>query len=146
MNKIENITKEYLFIEMYRFNKLFSEMIEERCKLYNINQVQLYILGLTLCSNKTVSDLAKDLKLTKSAISQAICGLMIKRLIIRKQNPNDRKMFYIVPTDSAQKITTAILGDCSEKYTQIEQSMGKENLNIFVELLFKFNQVINDVV
>ena len=142
--KVENITKENLFIEMYRFNKIFNEIIEKSCKQYGINQVQLYILGLAIGANKTTSDLAKDLNLTKSAISQAICGLMIKRLVARRQSIEDKKMFYIVPTPMAEKLTNEILSACRKKHEKIEEIMGKENLKDFVELLNKFNQCAID--
>lgn len=145
MNIYKDLTNKHLFIEIYRNSKIFNEIVDKICKQYGINQVQLYIIGLSLCEEKTVSIIAQDLNLTKSAVSQAIVGLIIKRLVIKRPSLENKKVFYVVPTKNAEAIKKQILSVCSEKYETIERNMGRENLNLFVELLYKFNQTLDEV-
>lgn len=146
MENKEVLTHLQLFIEIFRSSKAFNQVVENICKQYGINQVQLYIIGLSLCSKKTVSTIAQDLNLTKSAVSQAIVGLIIKRLVVKRPSLENKKVFYIIPTENAESIKQRILSITADKYIMIENNMGKENLDLFVELLNKFNQTVEELV
>lgn len=145
MESYKNLDDKHLFIEIYRSSNKFNELVETICKNYGISLVQLYIIGLSLCSKSTVSSIAKILNLTKSAVSQAIVGLIIKKLVIKTPNLENKKIFYIMPTKKAESIKKDVLAICHDKYVKIIDNMGRENLNLLVNLLHKFNQTINDV-
>ncbi|MFR7880783.1 MAG: MarR family transcriptional regulator [Christensenellales bacterium] len=82
-----------LFIQLYINNKLFIDFIENICKKHNINHLQLYIIILSSYEKMNVSTLSDTLNITKSAISQAIVGLSIRRLIVKVQSKEDKRYF-----------------------------------------------------
>ena len=123
-----------LFIQLYINNKLFIDLIENICKKHNINHLQLYIIILSSYE-----------KITKSAISQAIVGLSIRRLIVKVQSKEDKKVFYITPTNKAEKMKREIVSLCEDKYQIFEEKMGKEDMMMFIDLIVKFNNILEEL-
>ena len=122
-----------LFIQLYINNKLFIEFIEKLSKKYNINHLQLYIIVLSSYDKMNVSTLSETLNITKSAVSQALVGLSIKRLIIKKQSKEDKKIFYITPTKKAEKIKNEIADSFLYKYQLFEEKLGKDDMAKFIK-------------
>ncbi len=134
-----------LFIQLYINNKLFIEFIEKLSKKYNINHLQLYIIVLSSYDKMNVSTLSETLNITKSAVSQALVGLSIKRLIIKKQSKEDKKIFYITPTKKAEKIKNEIADSFLYKYQLFEEKLGKDDMAKFIELIVKFNNILEEL-
>ncbi|CDC70551.1 MAG TPA: hypothetical protein DCR62_00905 [Acholeplasmatales bacterium] len=134
-----------LFIQLYINNKLFIDLIENICKKHNINHLQLYIIILSSYEKMNVSTLSDTLNITKSAISQAIVGLSIRRLIVKVQSKEDKKVFYITPTNKAEKMKREIVSLCEDKYQIFEEKMGKEDMMMFIDLIVKFNNILEEL-
>lgn len=139
------LSKDKLFIQTYKSNKLFNDIVDKICKQYGINQVQLYILILSFRSEYTVTTLSQTLNLSRSAVSQALVGLLLRRLITKEPAQDNKKVFYIKPTKTASEIKDKVLKMCNFKYEIIEQKMTKEELDNFVNLLVKFNNILEEV-
>ena len=89
--------KESLFIGIKKTYNLVIEIMSFYAKKYNINHIQLSILLLSCEKDVNVSILANTLDITKSAVSQAITGLMIKRLVFKQNDSENKKVYYRTP-------------------------------------------------
>ena len=98
-----------------------------------------------LASNKdvTVSTLANTLDITKSAVSQAITTLLVKRLVTRQVDLEDKKIYYIRPTKKALDIKDDIYKCNEEKYQQLLEEMTIEEIIQMDSLIKKFNSILN---
>jgi DNA-binding MarR family transcriptional regulator len=59
----------------------------------------------------SVSSIAKDSRTTRSAVSRAVDGLVHKGLVVRKQDPNDRRNIPLVLTLEGDRIMEAIFNE-----------------------------------
>lgn len=92
-----------------------------------------------------VSDIGSDLGVTNSAASQMLERLVQLKLIIRSEDPSDRRVKKIVLTDKGRQILKEgnlanrnWLEDLARKMTPQEQDQVKKSLVILIE---KANQV-----
>lgn len=138
--------KKTLLIELFRENKSLCNLIEQYSQEYGINHIQLFILILSLEDKMNVSNLAIILNITKSAVSQALVGLVLKRLIIKKFDDDNKKIFYIDLTNKGKKITNELLTRYYDLKKQVINKLGNDEFNTFVSLLDRFNQVVNEVI
>lgn len=135
-----------LLIELYKENKYLCELIERHSHKYGINHVQLYILILASTEKKNVSNIATCLNISKSAVSQALVGLLLKRFIVKKYEDNNKKSFYIELTPKGNEVKDNIMDICLDLHRKIKEGVGEEDLNIFVTLLTKVNMTIEKIV
>ena len=134
--------KEHLFVEIKKSYNLVIEIMKHHAKKYNINHIQLSIILLACTKDVNVSMLANTLDITKSAVSQAITGLLMKRLVIRQNNPDDKKVYYIKPTQKAIDIKKDIYNINEAKYQQLLNKISIEEIIQMNNLIHKFNSVI----
>ena len=132
------------FIQFYRSNKLLTDSIETFCRSYNINHIQLYIIVLSSCKKMNVSMLAETLGVSKSAISQAITGLMLRRIVTKRLSKEDRKIYFIKPTVKGEKIKEEILNLCEVQYFTLRDKMA-EDMDEFIRLIVKLNKIIEEM-
>lgn len=135
-----------LLIELYKENKYLCELIERHSHTYGINHVQLYILILASSDKRNVSNIATCLNISKSAVSQALVGLLLKRFIVKKYEDNNKKSFYIELTPKGNEVKDNIMDICLDLHHKIKEGVGEEDLNIFVTLLTKVNMTIEKIV
>ncbi len=138
--------KDQLWIELYRENKTICELIENRSQQYGINHVQLYILILSLENKMTVSSLASKLNISKSAVSQALVGLVLKRFVTKIYEEDSKKVFYIGLTKKGKVVTNNLMNEYLKMHEIIIKKMGQDNLSILVEMLEKFNDTIKEII
>lgn len=134
-----------LFLQMYRNHQMFSNSMEKMCNRYNINHIQLYILLLSMEEKTTVTTLAQELKTSRSAISQAILCLLMKRLIIKEFLPDNKKVFYIVPTPFAIKILQKLKNECDETYKLLYEIVGEYDMRELERLFIKLNDAFHTI-
>ena len=58
-------------IQIYKMNKYIEEITSKACHQLKINHLELMIIGLSSIDKMNVSKLSQELKVSKSAISQA---------------------------------------------------------------------------
>ncbi len=138
--------KDQLWIELYRENKTICELIENRSQQYGINHVQLYILILSLENKMTVSSLASKLNISKSAVSQALVGLVLKRFVTKIYEEDSKKVFYIGLTKKGKAVTNNLMNEYLKMHEIIIKKMGQDNLSILVDMLEKFNDIIKEII
>lgn len=142
LQNIVNIELEQFAIELFKSSSLLSDLIKNVCQEYGISNVQLYIIMITSYQKMNVSMIAKILNITKSAISQALTGLLIHRIVTKKPSKDDRKIFYIIPTPKGITIRSKVLTTFEVQYNLLKEKMGSDDLNNLINLLIKFNTVL----
>lgn len=135
--------KEHLFVKIKKSYNIITELMQKHAKKYGINHIQLSIILLASNSVVNVSTLAATLDITKSAVSQAITSLLVKRLVTRQVDLDDKKIYYIKPTKKALDIKDDIYKCNEEKYQQLLEEMTIEEIIQMDSLIKKFNSILN---
>ena len=134
---------EHLFVKIKKSYNIIIELMQKHAKKYGINHIQLSIILLASNSEVNVSTLAATLDITKSAVSQAITSLLVKRLVTRQVDLDDKKIYYIKPTKKALDIKDDIYKCNEEKYQQLLEEMTIEEIIQMDSLIKKFNSILN---
>ncbi len=135
-----DISAENFFIQIYKSNSLLTDILKNICKKYDINNLQLYIIVISSYKPINVSMLAEILNITKSAVSQALVNLFIRRIVVKKPCEEDRKIYFIKTTAKGTKIKNAIMQYCTEKYQKMLAEIGEDEMTKFIELSTKLNK------
>ncbi len=140
------LEKASLFMEIYEVNKMFTEFMNKVNTRYKINYIQLLIL-IYSCEDKemNVTALSQKLKLSRSAVSQALVCLQIKKLVTRVQSVGNRKVFYVNPTTKARNIVKEFSSYYEEFYEKLISVLGEENLNDLASSLNTFNNTLMEL-
>lgn len=91
-----------------------------------------------------VTEIASDLHMSKSAVSQLIAKLEKKGLVKRKLNLLDKKINYIVVSKKAITIYDKTKEDAKEIILSVVNKMGEKDSIELCKLLDKLSVVIND--
>lgn len=129
-------------IRFFKMNKHLQEITSKACKRMKISHVELMIIVLASEKEVNVSQLSIELGITKSAVSQAIVALQIKKLINKVPVPDNKKSFYIKPTQKANELENEILGAHFDKFLQIKEELGEEKFLMFFSLTEEINKII----
>ena len=135
--------KEHLFVKIKKSYNIVTELMQKHGKKYGINHIQLSIILLASNKDVTVSTLANTLDITKSAVSQAITSLLVKRLVTRQVDLEDKKIYYIRPTKKALDIKDDIYKCNEEKYQELLKEMTMDEIIQMDSLINKFNSILN---
>ena len=134
--------KENLFITIKKTYNSLIEIMTYYAKKNNINHIQLSILLLACTKDVNVSILSNTLDITKSAVSQAITGLIIKKLVIKQNDINNKKVCYIRPTQKGLDIKNNIFGINDTKYKDLLNKMSIDEIIQMNILICKFNSIL----
>ena len=135
--------KEHLFVKIKKSYIIIIDIMKKHAKKYGINYIQLSILLLACNKDSTVSSLASTLDITKSAVSQALTGLLMKRLVTRQVDQEDKKIYYIRPTKRAIEIKEDVYNSNEEKYNKLLKEMPIEEIIQMDALINKFNLILS---
>lgn len=126
-------------MDIDEFNTIRNSEIGE--KLSYINIVHLYIIGHY--EKITVSDLAKKLNLSKSAVTQKVNELEQLGMIVKTQSSEDKRVYYI-------SLSENIMESCNEPKMKtvieaVEKHFSKEKKEVFEEILnFMTHYILED--
>lgn len=106
---------------------------------YNgISAIQYNIVEFVYRGNAVKSvDLAAKFSVTQSAISRQIKLLLEKELIIQKQDPSDRRIFYLNVTEKGKSLVTDSENIRKTMSDKISRILSEEELASFSSLLQK---------
>lgn len=135
--------KEHLFVKIKKTYNIIIDIMKSHAKKYGINHIQLSIILLACDKDVTVSTLATTLDITKSAVSQAITGLLMKRLVTRQVDQEDKKIYYIRPTKKSFEIKEDVYKSNEEKYNKLLEEMSLEEIIQMDALINKFNSILS---
>ncbi len=130
-------------IQIYKMNKYIEEITSKACHQLKINHLELMIIGLSSIDKMNVSKLSQELKVSKSAISQALVCLQLKRLITRQQVEENKKSFIIVPTEKAIQVCKDIFKVHKEQAKLLKEEIGDEKYQAFFSTIKQINTILN---
>lgn len=131
-------------IQIYKMSKHVEEITSKACHQLKISHLELLILGLSSVEKMNVSKLSQELKVSKSAISQAIVCLQIKRLITKQQVEDNKKSFNVIPTPKAIQVCEEIFKAHHEKKMLLKEELGEERFQMLFSTIKQVNKILND--
>lgn len=129
-----------------RISEVLKSLLWEKAKVYKISPMQIQILLFVsnhhqdLCN---VSSLAKEFRLTKATISDAVRVLLDKKMLQKDFSPIDKRRFDLLITDKGAKITSDLADYSIPLRDSLAHLSEKELANLFEtisKLIFQLNQ------
>ncbi|MBQ6512132.1 MarR family winged helix-turn-helix transcriptional regulator [Methanobrevibacter sp.] len=116
----------YFADTLFVFHKNHKDFLNHELAKYNISLIQASCI-IKIYGNKGISqkDLAKDLYLTKGAITKAITKLESNGYIAREKSPEDKRYFVLNLTEQGEKLIP-IMGEINEKW---ENELGLSDID-----------------
>ena len=86
--------------------------------------------------------LAEMLKVSKPMITAHITSLENKGYITKSPSPQDKRAYYILPTEKAQALVKKAKVDLTHKLDWLINGLGQDDFNALVELADKANKIM----
>ena len=86
--------------------------------------------------------LAKLLSVSKPMITAHLTTLLKKGYIEKKQSSDDKRVFYIMPTNKALELVKSAKADLNQHLEQLLHEMGESEFNDLVKLAEKANSIL----
>ncbi len=96
--------------------------------------------------NKIISsELARRLNVTRSAVSQLVTKLENRGIVKRTASPTDRKIFYVVLTESSLSVFQQQCEEANKLINRVVEEFGKEKADQLISLCEEFADVFEKV-
>lgn len=89
--------------------------------------------------------IAELLEVSKPMITNHITVLENKGYIIREYSKEDKRSFYVIPTEKAKELVKVTEKKMSKYLKQIENSLGKENFEKLLQMLTDTNKILKNI-
>ena len=86
--------------------------------------------------------LAEMLGVSKPMITAHIVSLENKGYIVKSPSPQDKRAYYVFPTEKARGLVEQAKADLNCKLDVLEKGLGKDNFLTLVDLAEKANQIM----
>ena len=106
--------------------------------------MQLSIIFLSINNDMTVSSLAQALDVSKSAISQSLIKLYIKKYVTKKNIDGNKKVFYLTILPRGKEVHQDLLQMIKEKEFKINEQLGNEKLTTLKQLMHEYIQALKE--
>ena len=136
--------KTSIFIELIQATRTMRRIINKYCKKYGLNLMQLSIIFLSINNDMTVSSLAQTLDVSKSAISQSLIKLYIKKYVTKKNIDGNKKVFYLTILPRGKEVHQDLLQMIREKEFKINEQLGNEKLTTLNQLMYEYIQALKE--
>lgn len=136
--------KNSIFIELIQATRTMRRIINKYCKKYGLNLMQLSIIFLAINNDMTVSSLAQALDVSKSAISQSLIKLYIKKYVTKKNIDGNKKVFYLTILPRGKEVHQDLLQMINEKEFKINEQLGNEKLATLKQLMNEYIQALKE--
>ena len=91
------------------------------------------------------SELARRLNITRSAVSQIVSKLEKRGVVNREASPTDRKIFYVVLSESSLNIFKHQCEEANKLIKKVVEAFGKEKTDRLISLYEEFAAAFNQV-
>lgn len=112
---------------------------------FNMNDYY-YLTVIGQLGNPNLGDVAKELKLTKPAITAMVQRLIKKGLIEKRQSPDDKRVFHIALTEKGLKIVqgdNALYSDLANEFISILDEKQLSDIDCLLTVLINRIKNIN---
>lgn len=117
----------------FRFEDLprqLRRIIDEALAGHDLSRTQWRLLAYTLREEGlTQTELARLLEVERASAGLAIDALEKKGLVARRQHPDDRRVWRIVPTDAARQLIGELRDMVDEVYAQLFDGFSESELS-----------------
>lgn len=86
--------------------------------------------------------LAELLGVSKPMITAHLTVLAKKGYITKEQSPEDKRIFYIIPTDKALELVATTKAELKSQLDQLMEKMGRDKFDSLVDLIKIANKII----
>ena len=86
--------------------------------------------------------LANMLKVSKPMITAHITSLENKGYIVKSPSPQDRRAYYILPTEKAKALVAKAKADLKHNLDWLTDGLGQDDFNALVALADKANRIM----
>lgn len=125
---------------------IFSKNYMEQKKGLPIRPSEMGVLNIiteTLGPHTPVM-LAEMLEVSKPMITAHLTSLVNKGYVIKKPSSEDKRVYYIIPTQKAEALVASAKKDLDGRLKQLEDMMGQEKFDAFVKLAGEANSIMGE--
>lgn len=123
---------------------LFSKNYMELKKDLPIRPSEMGVLNILAATPgpHTSVLLAELLGVSKPMITAHLTALAEKGYVTRVRSEEDRRVYFILPTEKARTLVEQASVDMARQLTALAKEMGQEDFDTFVRLAQKANQIL----
>lgn len=88
--------------------------------------------------------IAELLEVTKPMVANHLSVLEEKGYIYKEYSKNDKRSFYIIPTDKAKKLVAETESKLNEKLINLEEKLGSERFDELIKTLEEAKSYLKD--
>lgn len=134
------------YLELIRkialFRKKYHTYIAEAIKELNISSSEFSYLKELIHNDGVIQDtIVKNTCVDKAAASRFIKSLEEKNIITRKKNELDKRSINVFLTEKGKSLAPLIDKIMQDWYSNLEKSMGEDDLHTLNELLGNLNDI-----
>ncbi len=89
------------------------------------------------------SEIARRLNITRSAVSQLVTKLEKRGIVKRMASPTDRKIFYVVLSESSLAVFKRQCDEVNELINRVVEEFGQDKIDRLIELSEAFAALFN---
>ena len=146
MNQVQ-VTDYNYFDTMARAQKGYARLMDPICKKWELTRNELDVL-LFLANNPEFDravDIVNNRGLSKSHVSLSINSLESRGLLIRTEDPNDRRTVHLMLTEASREITAQ--GQMAQRrfFSYLHQGVTQEQIQLMVEFAQRVSENIKNI-
>lgn len=146
MNQVQ-VTDYNYFDTMARAQKGYARLMDPICKKWELTRNELDVL-LFLANNPEYDravDIVNNRGLSKSHVSLSINSLESRGLLIRTEDPNDRRTVHLMLTEASREITAQ--GQMAQRrfFSYLHQGVTQEQIQLMVEFAQRVSENIKNI-
>lgn len=135
----------YNFIEL--INSLYEKFLNKyyESKTYKTHFCKMteddgkYLMYIYKKGKVKSVDFAKDMRITKSAVSQTITKFVSKGYVTKEESETDKRVQYISLTGEIKSVFKLSVDELNEQYKSVLAFLSEEEINQLMTLLYKIN-------
>ena len=89
--------------------------------------------------------IAELLEVSKPMVTSHITILEKKGYVVRQSSKEDKRSFYVIPTNKAKDLVKATTLKVRSQLSMLEKSLGENAINNLIELLIKAHDSIKNI-
>ena len=86
--------------------------------------------------------LADMLRVSRPMITAHIASLENKGYVVKSPSPQDKRAYYILPTEKAKDLVKKAKADLMRKLDILKQGLGQDDFNVLVSIAEKANKIM----
>jgi DNA-binding MarR family transcriptional regulator len=136
--------------EYMRANVIFSKLSRDFTELKNYLPIRPSEMGLLNIVTRRKRDLtplalADIMAVSKPMIASLIQSLEKKGYIYKEPSPEDKRSFFVRPTDKAVALCAEYEEKQTERLKELESKLGEDEFNELVRLMDKAQRIIREI-